>query len=619
MSSKTMEKEVLVPDRKSPMYDKGTMKVVVLACIIIVVSIVMTSSISYFITQRAVVDKLKSRDMVYIIGSMASKIDGRLERAKEVSLILAKDPAIIQWVVGAETDERLGDYAKTQITGISHDYDYSNAFIVSNVTKHYWAEDARLISIMSESNPEHNWFFKALQSNKAVNLNIDSNKMRGDDTFVFVNALMKDQDTPVAIVGVGLILKDIAQEFKSYKFGEQSSLWLVDRQGKIHLAGNIENIGMYLNDFVTPSIVTQIMENESSVSPNQPQVIEYTNQSGETMDLVYQVTKSTDWKLVFQIPRRESIAILSTIKVNAGIAGLISLFVLIFIFYFISQRIANPLKRAIILSQEMEKQVSERTQELSEKNQKIMDSIDYAQRIQESILPPKGELTSIFGDHFIMWKPRDRVGGDFYWARKIDNNKSLLAVIDCTGHGVPGAFMTMAVNSILSHIVDEVWDNPAVIIQELNKRVKETLHRNQSSSMTDDGLDIGICYVEEKKRLVFAGAKISLAVKRADQVYHIKGDKKSIGYRRSDNDLEFVNNAWKIEDRDIFYLTTDGYLDQNGGEKDYSLGHKIFNQIIFAQGEKTLVQQQQEFESRLNQYMGDEPQRDDITVIGFSF
>ncbi|MBP2628543.1 MAG: protein serine/threonine phosphatase [Firmicutes bacterium] len=616
MGSKTTAAEVLVPDKKSPMYDRGTMKVVVLACIIIILSIVMTSSISYLITQEAVVDKLKSRDMRYIIDSMAAKIDGRIERAKEVSVILATDPAVIQWVASGETDERLGEYAKGKITGIARDYDYSNTFIVSNITKHYWAEDSRLISIMSESNPEHNWFFSALHSGKTVDLNIDSNTARGD-TFVFINALMKDQGTPVAIVGVGLTLKEIAKEFKSYKFGEQSNLWLVDGQGKIHLSEKIEEIGMYLNDFVAPDIASQIIE--GNISSNQPQAIEYTNQNGEIMDLVYRVTKSTDWKLVFQIPRRESISILSTIKVNAGIGSFISLVLIIFIFYYISHRIANPFKRAILLSKEMEKQVSERTQELSEKNQKIMDSIDYAQRIQESILPPSDELINMFREYFIIWEPRDRVGGDFYWARKIDKNKSLIAVADCTGHGVPGAFMTMAVNSILSHIVDEICDNPAVIIQELNKRVKETLHRNQSSSMADDGLDIGICYVEDKKRLVFAGAKIALDVKRADQVYHIKGNKKSIGYRRSSNDLEFVNNEWKIEDGDIFYLMSDGYVDQNGGQRDYALGHKRVNQLISAQGEKNLAQQQQAFEDLLNQYMGDEPQRDDITVVGFTF
>lgn len=619
MNSTVTGKELPIPDRKSPMYDRGTMKVVMLACVIIVLSIVMTGSISYFITQEAVVDKLKSRDMVYIIGSMAAKIDGRIERAKEVSLILASDPAVIQWVAGAETDERLGNYAKAKITGIARDYDYTNAFIASDVTKHYWAEDARMINKMDEINPEDQWFFTALRSNKIVDLNINSDTSRGGGTCVFVNALMKDQGTPVGIVGVGLILEDIAKEFQSYKFTEQSNLWLVDGQGKIHLSGNIKDIGMYLNDFITTNVAAQIIEDEGNGFPNQPQVIEYTNQNGETMDLAYQTTKSTDWKLVFQIPRSQSIAILSTIKLNTGVAVFISLVVIIFIFYFISRRIANPLKRAVLLSQEMEKQVSERTQELSEKNQKIMDSIDYAQRIQESILPPSDELNSMFREYFIIWKPRDGVGGDFYWARKIDENKSLIAVVDCTGHGVPGAFMTMAVNAILNNIVDVVYDNPAVIIQKLNKRVKETLHRNQVSSMTDDGLDIGICYIEDKKRVVFAGAKIALDVKRGDQIYHIKGDRKSIGYRRSAPNLEFINHEWEIEDGDIFYLASDGYIDQNGGEKDYSLGHKRFNQIISDQREKSLVQQQQAFEEMLSQYMGDEPQRDDITVIGFSF
>jgi len=604
-------------DRGNLMYDRGNMKIVIFACIMIIMSIVMTSGISYFITHEAIIDKLKSRDMIYIIGSISAKIDGRIERAKEVALILATDPSIIQWVAGAEKDERLGDYAKEKITGIAQNYDYSNAFIVSNVTKHYWAEGSRQIDVISETNPAHDWFFTALHSDKAVNLNIDSNAMRGD-TFVFVNALIKEQGKPLAITGVGLTLKDITQEFESYKVGKDSNLWLVDRNGKIHLSANVGDIGMYLNDFIIPETAAQIIGDEGNISTSSPKVIEYINQRGESIDLVYQTTKSTDWKLVYQIPRSESIAILSTIKVNAAIACIVSLVLIVFIFYFISHKIANPFKRAILLTQEMEKQVLERTQELYEKNQKIMDSIDYGQRIQESILPSTDELSSVFKEYFIIWKPRDIVGGDFYWTRKIDENQGLFVLADCTGHGVPGAFMTMAVNSILNHIVDEVYDNPAIIIQKLNKRVRETLHRNQSNRMADDGLDIGICYIDQRNRLLFAGAKISLIVKRADQVYHIRGDRKSIGYLSSNDDLEFTNNEWRVEEGDVFYLTSDGYIDQNGGEKDYSFGRKRFSQMIANQGESSLAQQQQALESMLYEYMGNESQRDDITVIGFS-
>jgi len=611
------ELQIVRPARKDIIYDSGTIKVVVFACIVIILAVVLTGSVSYFITRDAVVDKLKSRDLVYVIESIAAKIDGRIERAKETSLILAKDPAITQWVSGAEKDEVLGEYSKVKINDIAQNYDYANSFIVSATTNNYWAEEFKLIQVMSETDPNAKWFYDTLKSGKAVDLNIDYNSGR-NDTFVFVNALVGDVNHPVAVTGVGLSLKSIAEEFQKYKFGEKSNLWLVDSNGKIHLSDNISHNGSYLNDFVPTEVFSQVIQDVDTTSAR-PKVIEYTDANGQTVDLAYQLTRSTGWKVVFQIPRSESIAILGNIKLNTAIASLVALVLMIFVFYVVSQRIANPLKRALLITAEMEKQVTERTRELVEKNQKIMDSIDYAKRLQESILSTTEELRSVFGDYFILWKPRDIVGGDFYWVRRIDADRSLVAVVDCTGHGVPGAFMTMAVNSVLKHIVDQNETDPACILAELNRRMKEILHRDNQPRITDDGLDIGICYIEKNQRLTFAGAKIPLYIKRENQVHVIKGDSKSIGYRRTSSKLEFTNRHWEIQPGDRFYMTTDGYIDQNGGEKDYPLGRKRLTQAILEQGAKELPQQQETFEKVLSEYMGNEPQRDDVTVVAFSF
>jgi serine phosphatase RsbU (regulator of sigma subunit) len=178
--------------------------------------------------------------------------------------------------------------------------------------------------------------------------------------------------------------------------------------------------------------------------------------------------------------------------------------------------------------------------------------------------------------------------------------------------------MTMAVNTILNHIVDQNFTEPADILAELNRRIKETLHRNNHSHMADDGLDIGICRIDNNKRLIFAGAKLPLYINRGNQVSIIKGDNRSVGYRRSKSDLKFTNHSWDIQAGDIFYLTTDGYIDQNGGEKDYPFGRKKLLQAIVEQGTKNLPQQEQAFEKVLSDYMGNETQRDDVTMVGFS-
>ncbi|SDF58030.1 SpoIIE family protein phosphatase [Sporomusa acidovorans] len=598
------------------LYDRGTIKVVVFACIIIVLSVMLTGVMSYYITRNAVVEKLKTRDLIYIIESISSKIDGRIERAKETSLLLAQDPAIIQWIRSGEQDERLGKYAQQKINDISQHYDYANSFIVSAITNHYWAEGFKLIQVMSPVDPNSQWFYAALASGKAVNLNLDYNSGR-QDTFVFLNALVGNVEHPIGVAGVGLSLKEIAREFQNYKLGEESNLWLIDRNGKIYLSDNLAHNGNYLNDFVPENVVSQVIKDNGALSSS-PRIIEYVNPAGETVDLAYQTTKATDWKLVFQIPRKESIALLGNIKLNTMVASLIALLLMIVVFYLVSRRIANPLKRALLITAEMEKQVHDRTRELAEKNQKIIDSIDYAKRLQESILATEEEIRAVFHDYFILWQPRDIVGGDFYWLRRIDADRSFIALADCTGHGVPGAFMTMAVNTILNHIIDQHYTEPADILAELNRRIKETLHQNSSGQMTDDGLDIGICRIDNHKQLLFAGAKISLYINRQNQVTRIKADNKSIGYRRSSSELAFTNHSWEIEAGDQFYLTTDGYLDQNGGEKDYPFGRKRFVETIATQDEQVMSQQGKAFETVLADYMGNESQRDDITVVGFS-
>jgi Serine phosphatase RsbU, regulator of sigma subunit len=601
---------------KGIIYDRGTIKVVVFACFTIVAAVVITGCLSYFITRSAVVEKLKTRDIVYIVESISAKIDGRIERAKETSLILAHDQVIADWVAGGETDERLGGYAKARLNDLATNHDYANSFIVSAITNHYWAEGSKMIQVMTEGTPDSQWFFDALKSGKPIDLNIDFNVGR-HDTFVFLNALVGDARQPAAVAGVGLSLEDIAQEFQRYKFSEHSNLWLIDSKGKIQLSDNLGSEGRYLVDYIPAEIFNKIVGDKDN-SMAVPKVIEYTDGSGETVDLAYQTTKSTDWKLVFQIPRRESIAVLSGIKLNVAVAGLVSLVLMVFVFWVVSHRIADPLKRALLLTAEMEKQVSDRTRELAEQHQKITDSIDYAKRLQESILPTTAELDSILGDYFIIWRPRDTVGGDLYWARRLDADSSLAAVIDCTGHGVPGAFMAMAANSILSDIVDQGYREPAVIVSELNRRMKATLHRDEQSRLADDGLDIGICRIEKHKRLAYAGAKIPMYIKRGDQVHVVKGDNRSIGYRRSDSEWVFTEHHWEIQAGDMVFLTTDGFVDQNGGAKDYPFGRKRLIQAVGELDARPMCEQREAMLKALADYMGAEPQRDDITMLGLS-
>lgn len=270
------------------------------------------------------------------------------------------------------------------------------------------------------------------------------------------------------------------------------------------------------------------------------------------------------------------------------------------------------------LNKNLELKVEERTRQLDNKNRQIMDSINYALNIQSSMLPKDERMRSYLSDYFMIWKPRDVVGGDFYWFEAFGDN-FLIAVADCTGHGVPGALMTMTASSVLNRIVHSICrDEPARILKEFNRLMRASLNQDISSTLSDDGLDIGICYVMAKEReMIFAGAKIPLYYCTDNTLKVIRGDRQSIGYKRSKENFEYKSHTVEIKKNSVFFLATDGFIHQNGGEKDFSFGRKRFKEVLSINSNKPLREQKSILELRLKEYQGNELQRDDITVLGF--
>jgi serine phosphatase RsbU (regulator of sigma subunit) len=261
--------------------------------------------------------------------------------------------------------------------------------------------------------------------------------------------------------------------------------------------------------------------------------------------------------------------------------------------------------------------VAERTKERKKKT-KHMNSIDYARRIQQSILPDfNKDLGVPREDYFVIWMPRDAVGGDAYWSRRAGPNY-FLALFDCTGHGVPGALMTMTVKAILDRIIDEVQNhNPGRILQELNRLLQDSLRQNSRDALTNDGVDLGLCLVKpEQNRLVYAGSKITLYCCLESELTEIKGDRQSLGYKKSKTDYTYSNNEIELKPGQVFFLTTDGMIDQNE-ENGAAFGQKRFRRMILDNCQLSLSDQNQIYLLHLEAFMGGEAQRDDITMIGF--
>jgi len=290
----------------------------------------------------------------------------------------------------------------------------------------------------------------------------------------------------------------------------------------------------------------------------------------------------------------------------------------------LSSQIAISIENSLLYDN-LEQKVEERTYELKivketaeEANKVIMESIEYEEIIQSFLLPNIQQVKTYLPDSFFLWMPRDVVGGDMLYAEQI-NNGFIISVIDCTGHGVPGAFMTMIASTNLRRIIrDQITNSPAEILKQLNFLVKTSLQQDTEYAKFDDGLDIAICLVI-KDILTFAGARLPLYYIDNNELIIVKGDKQSLGYKKSDINFEFTNHQIELKPNMEFYLSTDGFLDQLGGKKRFQFGRKRFNKLLLENYQKPFAEQSQTILQAFNDYKGNNDRQDDVTVVGFSF
>jgi serine phosphatase RsbU (regulator of sigma subunit) len=268
----------------------------------------------------------------------------------------------------------------------------------------------------------------------------------------------------------------------------------------------------------------------------------------------------------------------------------------------------------------LEQKVTERTAEVIEEKQKveekqkeILDSIEYALRIQNAILPPQKIVKQYLENSFILYKPKDIVAGDFYWMENI-GEVVLFAACDCTGHGVPGAMVSVVCHNALNRAVREFGLlQPASILDKTSEIVLENFSKSEEE--IQDGMDISICsYNTKTKSLEWAGANNSLLLINNGQLTETKADKQCIGY--NDNVKPFTNHQFNLQSDTNIYLFTDGFSDQFGGQPERKLTKKRFKELLFSMQNLPIQQQAKELDDFIMSYKKETEQTDDILVIG---
>jgi len=292
----------------------------------------------------------------------------------------------------------------------------------------------------------------------------------------------------------------------------------------------------------------------------------------------------------------------------------------IIFFSYIKIRERKLIKEKNILEEKVEERTTEiakQKKEIEEKNDDITASIRYAKRIQDAILPPDEYVRQYLPKTFILFKPKDIVSGDFYWIHD-KKDKILFSAVDCTGHGVPGAFMSIVGHNHLEQIVTQnKLDKPAEILDALNRSVSETLRQSNSSDKVKDGMDIAMCAFDRKTQIFeYAGAFNPLYLIRNGELIETKADKFPIGNLKEGENKKFTNHSIPLIKGDTLYVFSDGYADQFGGSAGKKLKYSSFKKMLLQIQHLSMEEQGEYLKKFIEDWQSNYEQVDDILVIG---
>jgi serine phosphatase RsbU (regulator of sigma subunit) len=284
---------------------------------------------------------------------------------------------------------------------------------------------------------------------------------------------------------------------------------------------------------------------------------------------------------------------------------------LLFIFgIFMYNRFRVTSKQKVIIEKQKE-EVDEQKALIEESHKEITDSIAYAKRIQSAILPPNSQVNELLSNSFILYKPKDVVAGDFYWLEE-SNGKVLFAAADCTGHGVPGAMVSVICNGALNRSVREYGlTEPGKILDKARDIVIQEFEK--SDEEVKDGMDVALCSLEENN-LQYAGAHNPLWIVRENEIIETKADKQPIG--KYDNLKPYTTHSFELQKDDTIYIFSDGYVDQFGGEKGKKFKSKALRELLLSIQDKSMKEQKNLIDEAFETWRGEHEQIDDVCLIG---
>lgn len=600
------------------------------------------------------------------------KVLGAVQRELALSKQMAESELLIDWAQ-SEEDPAVYGKAREELQRYHDNFKARTYFVGLVESGHFFYADAKVdavsldvVDTLSPTDEDDVWFFTTIKDPAPYNLNVDHNVQLGV-TNLWVNYALRRDGKTYGVVGTGIHLTDFIGAFIAQETRGVTAM-MIDSGGSIQAHADPAKIAHNVlgKGHDESGGIWDLLESEEDRKKLRAHLDKLKKDESEAETFFLNLEgKRTLAAISYLAPLQWfTIALFEPdsmvgIEEMGTLAAVLALSLLITVILFVvgqNALIIQPLSRltqgAKRLSagdydvrlpveqrdeigdltdtfnnmagtiadytSNLEKMVEDRTRELSEAYGVITSSINYASRIQRAILPSVELLEQVTKEYFILWDPRDVVGGDIYWCHHWGEG-TVLILADCTGHGVPGAFMTLISSGTLERALFDVPEgDSAALILRMHQLIQVVLGQDQIESEADDGLELGVCYIPpDKSTLTFAGAGFPLFIAENGEVSLIKGDRKGIGYRATPNDYSFSNHQVENYEGRVYYMTSDGLIDQIGGEKRRGFGKKRFMRNIVSLQNTPLNQQGNELSQILAEYQGGESRRDDIAVIGF--
>ncbi|MDR3000084.1 MAG: SpoIIE family protein phosphatase [Fibromonadaceae bacterium] len=540
---------------------------------------------------KQIIKNDKSNELVKLLEVEKIKLETFMDNEIEIVLKMTSSTNIKRYLANP-TNRELERIALREIRNHRRNIKSGTAFWVSDVNKMFYVNDQAPFLI----NPNEQWYYTTINGTEAYNSSINNSNLNAID-FRINAPVLNDVRKPLGVVGITIDIPAlISSAYSSLKDGK-AQIYFFNPAGEIIGTDSSETTPVKKNINEVFSADVDVLEKARSLKSGAVQTFALPN--GQAA-----VTSIPVFKLYAAAILPNSINDFKTTLTTYLIFGLL----IITLILILTSRFVFRLLKSLSLA----------GASIEEQNQIIMAGINYASEIQRSILPPNHVMSSAFSDYSVIWEPRDIVGGDIYWAKRFGKG-SVLCVCDCTGHGTPGALLTMLVMSALDSIVSESnCNDTAEIIFRLDERLRKVFNvRNyKEDKKMNDGCDLAVLFIANDGSVRFSAGNTNVFICNEKKVQRVKGQKIFVG-EGIDNKEKIKTMYVPFDPKNKFYIASDGLFDQPGGEDSVPFGYKRFEKLVIANHTKDIATISNIIEAEFERYRGAEQRVDDLELIIF--